>query len=213
MTKETMTIHKALCELKIIDDRISKAQKAMPFVALVKNDSDQIGGISRNEYAKQIKAAYQKTFDLIRRSNAIKRAVVLSNAVTCVNIDGISYTVAEAIYMKNHGMDRYKELLTDLTTQYNTAQSKAAIRNGDKLEARADEYIKITFGESAAKSSSDDIAAARASFIQSQSVSVVDPIGVPDTIKKLEALINNFMIEVDSALSVSNATTEITVEY
>lgn len=213
MTTETMTIHKALCELKIIDDRIEKARKAMPFVTLAKSEDSVIGGVPRAEYETQIKAAYQSATDLIRRGNAIKRAVVLSNATTNVIINGVSYTVAEAIYMKNHGMTYYQDLLTTLTNQYNTAKAKASTQNGDKLAARADEYIKNIFGDSASKSPSDDIAAARALFVKSQSVSVVDPIDASSEIKKLENLISKFMVEIDSALSVSNATTEITVEY
>ena len=53
----------------------------------------------------------------------------------------------------------------------------------------------------------------RADFMASQVMEIVDPIGITAEIERLEAEINAFAVEVDAALSVSNALTEITVEY
>ena len=87
-TSEKMTIHKALCELKIIGDRIYKEQNSMPFVFVNEQANKKVQGVNLPEYIKLIESAHQSTMDLIARRDAIKRAVVLSNATTTVVVGG-----------------------------------------------------------------------------------------------------------------------------
>ena len=45
MTTEKMTIHKALAELKTMDDRISKAIRNATYVMAVKHSAEKINGV------------------------------------------------------------------------------------------------------------------------------------------------------------------------
>lgn len=45
MTKETMTVHKALAELKILDARIFNATSGKTFVASKKVSDKKVGGV------------------------------------------------------------------------------------------------------------------------------------------------------------------------
>ena len=63
------------------------------------------------------------------------------------------------------------------------------------------------------KGASDEIKKVRADFIAAQTMELVDPIKIADEMEKLEKQITTFSVEIDAALSVSNALTEITVEY
>ena len=87
-TTETMSIHKALCELKVIGDRIEKTMGKVPFVLANEHANKKIQGIPIEEFIAQIKSAHQSTMDLIARREAIKCAVVKSNAVTKVTVAG-----------------------------------------------------------------------------------------------------------------------------
>lgn len=49
--------------------------------------------------------------------------------------------------------------------------------------------------------------------LRAQTMELVDPIGIDDEMKRLDDIISSFSVEIDAALSVSNALTEITVEY
>lgn len=100
MTTEKMTIHKALCELKTLDARITKCIGETEYVFANKHSNDKVNGMTVAAYCDEIKSGYQRVTDLIKRRDAIKRAVVLSNAVTKVTVGGKEYTVAEAIEMK-----------------------------------------------------------------------------------------------------------------
>ena len=97
MTHETMTVHKALAELKIIGDRILNTINNIAFIDSVQNGTKKINGVSVDAYKESIRSCYQKANDLINRRNALKRAVVMSNATTKVTIGDREYTVAEAI--------------------------------------------------------------------------------------------------------------------
>ena len=97
--KETMTIHKALSELKTLGDRINSAMEEATFVVANKHSNAKIGGQSIAEFSQAAQQSLQSVMTLINRRNAIKRAVTRSNAETMVNINGKEYTVAEAIDM------------------------------------------------------------------------------------------------------------------
>lgn len=213
MTTETMTIHKALCELKTIDTRISKEINSGPFVVANKHSNTKISGVDVSEFCEQIKSRMQSVNDMIKRRNAIKCAVVQSNAVTTVSVAGKEYTVAVAIDMKNNGMQYLKYWLQKMTTDYNKAQREANAANGDILEQRADDYIKTMYGNTDMKNASEEAKKSRAEFIAAQTYELVDPIKIVTSMEEIENHINQFMVEIDSALSVSNAVTTITIEY
>ena len=123
MTTKKMTVHKALAELKIVDDRIVSAINGGTYCVANKHSNEKIKGVPVEDYKAVMQGYYDKATDLIKRRNAIKRAVVLSNATTKVSINGVEYTVAEAIEMKNHGVEFDEKMLDVLNKQYNKAQS------------------------------------------------------------------------------------------
>lgn len=211
-TMEKMNVHKALAELKIIDDRIVKAILEGTYCVTNKHSNEKIWGVPVKDFEANIIAHHQKANDLINRANAIKRAVVLSNAVTKVTVAGKEYTVAEAISMKNHGIKYYESFLQELRRQYSTAKKEITLRNGDELETRANNYVATLLGGKE-KLNTEEANTMKETFIKAQSVELVDPIRILDKINELEDMIANFQAEVDSALSYSNAITEISIEY
>ena len=213
MTQEIMTVHKALCELKTLDDRIRKAIQTTEYVFANKHNNTKVSGLDIGDYCAEVKSAYQSATDLLARRDAIKRAVVLSNAVTKVTVGGNEYTIAEAIEMKNHGIPYQQLLLNKLKNDSRMARRKADDNNGDRLDMRADEYVRNLYANADMKNLSDEVRKERANFVAAQTMEIVDPIKVASEIERLEGLINTFTVEIDAALSVSNALTEITVEY
>lgn len=213
MTTEKMTIHKALAELKLLDNRIFASIMNGTFCVANKYSNDKIKGVSVEEYKDVMKGCYDKASDLINRRNAIKKAVVLSNATTKVTINGVEYTVAEAIEMKNHGVEFDEHMLKELQTQYNRAQAEILRQNGKELEERAEKYVIGAFGNKEGKVNTEEYEKARMQFIKANTYELVDPIGILDKINALEEKINAFKAEVDSTLSVSNAITEIEISY
>lgn len=148
--------------------------------------------------------------DLINRRNAIKRAVSLSNAVAKINVGGVEYTVAEAIAMKHGGMDNFEYLLERITTQYGQATTACRIGNDGIVENATRALKEISgngeFNADEARKFIDD-------FVKNQQLEVISGIDCVAIMEELEEKISTFESKVDSALSISNATTIISFEY
>jgi len=212
MTTEKMTIHKALAELKIIGDRINNSISSSTFIKANKHSNEKINGVSVDEFKKQIQGNWDKSNDLIKRRNAIKRNVVLSNAKTIVKVGNDEFTVAEAIEMKNTGMQFKKELLNQLNRQYVDAIRITEKENSEILQQKAENYVIGLYGNKD-KVQNDEVESVRKQFIVNNTFELIDPIKVREKIDSLEKEISEFDAEIDACLSVSNSLTEITIEY
>lgn len=216
MMKYEMTVHRALAELKTIGERIEKAINTPIYTMAVKHSAEKINGVPVKELTERIKSDYQSVNDLMARREAMKRAVVLSNASTKVKIGDVEYTVAEAIEMKNHGMEYKKQLKQRLVNCYRAAQVNMENNSGEALEKKAEQYVLsvIQAQPKDAKMAvdSDAMKAVRKTYIDNNTYDLIDPIKVMDVIKALDDEINAFETEVDAALSVSNAVTVIEFE-
>ena len=216
-TMEKMTVHKALAELKTMDDRILNAISSTTFVLAAKHSAEKINGIKVKDFKDQMQSGYQKVTDLIKRRDAMKRAVVLSNAVTKVQIGDKSLTVAEAIEAKNHGMEFKSELLRAMSNAYIRAQSELTRNVGEALEKKAEQYVLAVIAaqpkDSKMSVDSDAMKALRQTYIENNTYDLLDPLDIAKVMEALDAEINEFNAEVDAALSVSNALTVIEFEY
>lgn len=217
MTTEKMTIHKALAELKTMDVRIAKAIHETPYVLAVKHSAEKINGMTVDNFKDKMRSGYQKATNLIARRDAMKRAVVLSNATTKVKIGDNEYTVAEAIEMKNHGMEFKSDLLRQMNSAYTAAQNELVRNGGEALEKKAEQYVLAVIAaqpkDSKMSVDSDAMKALRQTYIDNNTYDLVDPMNIAKVMEKLDAEINEFNAEVDAALSCSNALTVIEFEY
>jgi len=211
MTKEKMTMHKALAEKKLLGDRIMKTIRGASFCVANKKSNGKIGGQDIKVYKEATKADFQACRDLIDRYNALNRAIMLSNATTKVSVGGVEYTVAEAIAMKNHGMTYEQGLMRQLVNQLEYAQSLCDEENSELTDVAKQEAEKI-FGDDV-KDRASKMEEYIKTRIEQGTYEVVSGIKCAEEIAALEKKINDFMPEIDAALSVSNATTEIEIEY
>ena len=215
MQKYTMTVHEGLAELKILASRIEKELASNAFVACNKHANTKIEGVTIKEYSEKLKSAMQKVSDLIARRNAIKKAITKSNAVTEVTLtkengEKVTMTVAELIEFRNVGIMFTEKFANTLAQQYN-----AAVRNitrvNDDIGRKADEYVVGLFGNKEGVSS-DVIESTRNSYIEANTVDMIDPSNVLDKINSMKEEIDFYNTKVDAALSTSNAVTIIEFE-
>lgn len=212
MTTETMSVYKALCELKLLSDRINKSIDALNPCAVASKSAQKIRGISRADFEREAISGLASCEGLIKRRNAIKRAVVLSNATTKITINGEEMTVAEAIEMKTNGTVFKQAMLQVLRNEYAKAKAEAT-RTNLMLDERAEKFLTSMYGQKEIKVGSEEIESLRKNYIDKNTVEVVDPANAAKKIEDMEADVAAFLSEFDSALSVSNATTQITVTY
>ena len=209
MIQEVMTVHKALCELKMLDKRINESIMSAEFCRANKHSNVKIDGGTIAEYEAAAVSKYQSTMDMIVRRDAIKRAVVASNAATEVTIGGNRYTVADAVELR-----RRRTLLQAMTLQLKRVRSTIEQKNGEELTRAADKMVEVYYGrQTDVKAITEEMKATREKFIEDNTYELLDPIRIENRIRELDKEITAFETEVDSALSVSNAVTEITVSY
>lgn len=218
MTNEKMTITKALSELKVLGNRITAEIRSATFCNVSKHTMRTLNGKNITDVKAEMQGSYDKIVALINRNNAIKKAVNKANASTIVSIGGEQMTVAEAIYMKQTGIDYMKALLNVMTAQYANMQSLLQNNNGEKLTRACEAYITGLYGASNNSNTVSDetveaINAARAKYIEENTFDLIEGVDTAKTIENLKNKIDAFEAEVDAAITVANATTEIEISY
>lgn len=213
MTTEKMTIHEALSELKVLNSRIINEVSKTSFVITNKHSNTKIDGLPITKYENDTRASYDRITDLIKRRAAIRRAVVKSNSVTEITINEETMTVAEVIEFKNTGIDYLITLRDRISRDYEVSVKSARTANGESIENKASEYVVRLFGGKDNSVDNSVIEAAKKTFIENNTIDIIDPIDAEKTIRTLTNYIDGFKSKVDSALSVSNATTIIEITY
>ena len=203
-----MTITEGLVELKLLGSRIEKELKDTQFVGTLPNDKK--GTEVEINFVEKAKASYQSITDLIKRRDAIKRAIVKANAVTTLAIGGVTMTIAEAIE-KKESIAYSRRLLAKIKEDYAIARH-AYDRSTENAKARLDQLLSTMLSKGDSANMADAVKAVTDSFMEKNGVTLCDPIKAEDEIARLEKQIDEFMANVDTALSIVNAKTEIDIQ-
>ena len=219
MTHESMTVHRAMVELKTIDKRIAKEIDNASFCTSAKVNTKKLFGQPAEEFYRQAQSGFDSITGLINRAAAIKAAISVSNAKTKIKVNEQEMTVAEAISLKQNLIPLRQKLLNALNIQYSEAIHEVEDKNAT-LEKRTDVYIASIYGSNAAAKAADaeEVNKAREAYANAQTFELVDGLktnkkGAADIIKAMQDDIVKFQNDLDAALSVSNATTVIEIDY
>lgn len=200
-----ISITRALAEVKSLNDRIEKATRQGVFATVT------VGGKTTNGQDLQaatniLKSNLQSVQDLIARRQAVKAAIIRSNATTTVVVSGKTMTVAEAIERKG-SIDKERTLQTILQTQLGQVRTVTE-RNNTAMQGRIDTMIQAAVGKDR-KATEEELEAISKPYTASNITAPLDPNGLEAVITQMEADINGFLFEVDFALSEANAKTLI----
>lgn len=207
-----ISITEALNELKLYDSKITKAITNATFCGAAKKSADKVGVVKKDDFVERAKASYQSATDLISNRNTLKSAIVRSNAITGVEIDGVPMTVAEAIERKN-SIEYDETLLNEMKRQYANATATVDKEN-KKVDNKVDELLTTLIGkDSDKKLSKEDQEAVEKPYREKNEFEFVDPLDLYEKIQALEANIDGFKSNVDTVLVLSNATTFIEVDF
>ena len=209
---KSISITRALQELKLLDQRINK-ELSTNFIETkkVKSDKVQNGLMTVEQFNEIAKSKFQSVNDLIERRKVIKSHIVKSNATTEVEIAGIKYTVADAIERKT-SIEYDKKVLNTLKSQLSIATR--TLENANlKLEQDTQNFINAMVGkDSTSKEIIESATKMAEAKTEGETTEYVDPLGIKEVIDKLENDIINFANEVDMVLSEINSITMIEIE-
>lgn len=207
-----ISITEALNELKLYDSKIMKAIDSAVFVGATKKSDSKVGVIDRDVFCVRAKASYQSIVDLISNRNALKSAIVQSNAITYVIVNGKTMTVAEAIERKK-SIEYEVMLLDEMKKQYARTTDTISKEN-KKVDNKIDELLATLIGKDTSKEiNKESQEAIEIPYRNKNEYEMVDPVDLLNKIEALEEEIDGFMSEVDTRLSVINSTTLIELDF
>jgi FtsZ-binding cell division protein ZapB len=203
----TLTITRALAEIKVLGDRIEKATDRLKVLRVgLRNPQSAAVREEQEAFCAQAQAGFQSVIGLIQRRQALKSAVLRSNAVTQVTIGGETMTVAEAIERKN-SIKFEQSLLQELQSDFR-CENRNLETARQSFRERLDRFIE---GQEKILKEPALLAQATSTFTGLHEPVLLNPIGVEEKIEILSEEVENFLLEVDFALSESNARTTVTV--
>ena len=200
---QTLSITRALVELKTLDARIHKTIQNEWTIMKTKHKNAHV---QEDEFRKDALSSYQSVMDLIHRRNRIKTAIAVSNANTMVTIGKREMSVAQAIDYKNV-IEYKKKLLEELRRQRNDVVCDYE-NYKERLSRRIEENVKIICGRDA-KPDANVITSVTDTLTKSDPVEIFDPLSIDKLIKELDDEILEFTSNIDFVLSESNALTTI----
>jgi hypothetical protein len=203
-----ISITRGLAELKTLDSRINKSIQETSLIANTTGKKIIVGFQSNEQFEDKVKSSYQSVTDLIKRRNAIKAAIVQSNAITTVEVAGAAMTVAEAIERKT-SIAYEQALLNKMKSEYVNAIRKFEQEDA-KVKERLDELLKTTFGKDV-KVDANQYDSTAKPFLEQNEPKLVDPLKLKNEIESLENVIEEFSLNVDFVLSESNTMNKITI--
>jgi hypothetical protein len=211
---KTMSITRALAELKRLDDKISRAIAGATFIGVQVGLESQAQvynakGTTVEQLKGTIQGAYDSVTELFNQRAKIKAEIVKSNAKTLVKVGASEMSVAEAIELKK-SIENKRNLLSVMKRQAVSAQQMVSQLDA-KLEADIDSNLKTVYGSDKTKQEAGAFDMIAKPQRAAKAPSLIDPIKLTDKIALVEEEVSVVDTELDFTLSESNARTEITV--
>lgn len=212
---ETVSITRALADLKVLKARYSRALSDLEETAIAIKKGNQLqsphSGRTEEDFCSAALSQYNKVIDIYNRIVQLKTAIDESNSLTYVTIGKSSrMTVQEAITQKNLLPLKEEQLSILSAALFRARQSfeNAEESNRLKLEKCLSE-IRTSGSSLSAKADLEKEEKERIDRLYG--VTFVDPLKLASVVKTLTEEIDDFKNNVDFALSESNATTFIQI--
>lgn len=207
-----MTVQRALNELKIIDERLSKRLAEFVVIGTKKVSEARVVETRESivEFENRAKGVLDSVDGLLKRQQELKHAIMTSNATTMIEVAGKTYSVMTAIDRKRT-IENEKLVVRHMRDAMLRAEYKVNQEN-DKMESYIQRQTNAMAGGDLSSKKDDYIIAFEKSYREQNSWDLVDPLKLRDLIEQREQEISMFELEIDTALTVSNAITKIEIE-
>jgi hypothetical protein len=207
MTTEPVeySITRAMVELKTLDKRINRLIQETTFISSGTKNNQRKDDPVHNSVSR-----FQQMRDLKRRRDAIKSAIIMSNANTKVTVGSNIYYVAEAIERKN-SINLDKQLLQQMKLQRQTQKATVESQN-QQASTRLQRLLEQNFGKDNTKTDPTTLQQTEDAFWVNNRWTLTDPLKLDVQIERLENEIEEFEKNVDFALSESNSLNRVRIE-
>ena len=205
VTSHEISGARLMVEIKTVKKRLEKVLDNNTFIDQQKHDEKKGVG-------KRIQSQWQRVSDLMQRFQNLKFAQLQHNNTATINMNNQTYTIAQALAMKEHIIG-LKEQVLDKLKRDRLDVERSMERSNSRMESNLQDLLRTSFQSSTNNNvnHNDTIAQISNSFRSSNQVHKIDPIGIDNRIEELENEIENFRREIDFKLSEVNAITKVFV--
>ena len=229
---EQMLVTQALDERDLLEKKIRHKIATAKLVDYAKNNESRTyeSRMEREEFNEKVKAQFQQISDLIKRYQRIESAIIASNASSTIDTSFGTYTVAEAIALRNRmrtresvgnqetsdGLRRnvtggFRRLLADeMVRQHVSALNTIAAKNRT-LETQA-EVMRLNILGKDTKVREDKPLAVVDAYVQEHRAELLDPLDLVGRSRQILEDEELLLKELDSQIKISNATTMLTIQ-
>lgn len=209
MSKQKVSIHRALAELKLIDAKVTKQIEELTPTGLYQKESLINNYIPKEAFEAHAVSKFDSITALIKRKQAIKSAIVKANGETKVNVCNVEMTIAEAInYKQIIGLKR--ALIVKLASQMKTVLTDMEKKN-TIVEQNLQRILEATFGKDGVANGKNDVDGVSVPYKAANEFKIFDPLDAQNKAQAMSAEIAEFESEIDAVLSEINATTSIEI--
>lgn len=215
---ESITIHRALSQLKTTKSRIDKLGNA----TYVSSTTGQTGVAQCKPVAdveKLIISNYDSAIKLIHNYEELKLAIIRSNSGITNQTQNVArfklmqdkwYTVAEIIALQTYVLPLWDKFIEELTYQLNTVNRRVETTN-QSVNQRLTQVVSSISNKDDSKLSADQIQLITDTYRQNNSDKLVDPLDLTEKISELTDYADKLRVVTDAVLSEANALNKIQV--
>ena len=213
MTTETISLTRALAEVKTLEDRITKAIAGARYVDVVQGAQDKPvdrAYTSKDELEARIKGDFQSIEALTTRRAAIKAAITKANVVTTVKLGDRTLTIADAVNLKQ-SLYLHQMLLDAMKTSL-VQGTKQVEHLAKALDEKVERLVQNSF-QNVSKVSEEQFLSVKKPQADAFEPKLLDPLKINEKIKALESQLDEIRLNLDFALSEVNARTDVAISY
>ena len=219
MAIRKMTLTEALAELKLLDKKIDKKLRELynteenPVIdyKVGKNKNLVLSNTDEETFKRKAQGILDSLKALINNRKKLKGKIAETNAKTKVNVAGKEYTIVEAIERKNN-LPMEEELLRKLVNQYSVVQNRVQSIN-ERAEEEVNRLLEAKLSNESKNTPAEEIKKLKEILLSDMSAEIYDPLNLKEYIENLDNEIEEFRRNVDVALSIINAKTEIEIDF
>jgi hypothetical protein len=203
-----ISLTRLLNEIKLTNKKIDKKlQEDVKYFDVMA--SGKLKAYKSEEDMKQTVDAHVKSIDdLITQRDNYKRILLNANNSTTLTVGDAKFTIAEAIAKKETVAQELK-WIEKMERQLTEAKVRADNIESTN-EAKLDDLIKASIGKDK-KTDAKEIEDITNVFRKNNKVTVADPSGVEKLLESKRVLLDEFISNIDFALSEINAKTEVEI--
>jgi hypothetical protein len=213
MPTETISLTRALAEVKTLEDRIQKAILTAKFIDVVQGTAEtpvDRAFRSKEELAARIQGDFQSIEALAARRAAMKAAITKANVVTLVKVGERTMTIADAVALKQALF--LHQLLLDAMKQSQLQGTRQVEVLAKQLDEKIERLVQNSF-QNVSKVSEEQFQSVKKPQAEAFEPKLLDPLRLNDKIRALESQLEDIQLNLDFALSEVNARTDVEISY